>query len=238
MVQPAPWLRRVKRMVGIRERRPYTKALVLAVAHIVNRAVGYPGGVVPGHRQCRVPGFVRIRQGRQGLTVQSRSFFPSAIGVIPALIVLAQRGLHGWEHVVPLQHDFHMVKPHVRAVPVVAVLRAAFAALGGAGWAEGVRGCEVRLANQAGHIAVPRQGSGKTVLTGVVRQINSVVRDAMGTRQQAREHGRARGLADQIGRDAGRKTRAILRHLIQVGCLDFATLKPVAVTPLLVRGDE
>ena len=238
VVQAAPGLRGVERMMWIGERGPYTKGLVLVLAQIVDGTVPNPGRVVPGHGQGGAPGLVGVCQGRQRLAVQVRARVAITVGVVPAFIMLAQWRLHGREVIVPLEHQFDPVKAHVRPVPVGAISGAAFPALGRAGGLERVGGLEVRLADQGRRVAMARQGPGKTACTCVVGKIDAVIRDTVGTRQQASQDGGARRLANQIGGDAGRKASAVAGHLIEVRSLDFPTFEPVAVATLLIGGNE
>jgi len=103
---------------------------------------------------------------------------------------------------------------------------------------EGVRGREMRLADEAGAIAGARQLAGEAVLAGLRRQVDAVVGDAMRARQQPGQDRGARRLADQIGRDAGAKAGAALRHQIEMRGLDLAPLDAEAVATLLIGGDE
>ena len=238
MVHVAPRVGRIKGVVRIGKRGPQAERAVTVFPQVVDGAVAYPGGVVPGHRQARIEGFMGVADRRQAFAVQGGALFAAAVGVVPALVGVAQRRLHGREHVVPFEHHLHMIEPHVGAVPVRRVVGAAHRAFRCAGGFEAVRGTEVRLADQSGGIAGLGQGATVACRAGRGWQVDAVVRHAVGKREQPGEYGCARGLAHQVGRDGRRETGAVACHFVQVRRLDAPSLEAIAIGTLLVGGDE
>ena len=160
------------------------------------------------------------------------------VGVVPALVVLPFGREHGRKVVMPFEHQLDMAKAHVRAVPVRPVAGAAFSALRGSRGRKGVRCLEMGFANQCGLVASSGQGTGKAFFTHLIGQIDAVVGHTMGSGQQAGQDGRARGLANQVGRDASLEPRSCLGHFVQVRRLHVPAFKAVAVCPLLIGRDE
>ena len=134
VVQSAPGLGRIERMVRVGERGPDAERLVLVLAQVVDGAVADPGRVVPGHRQapnsrsrgrpsaaaapCGTARCARRPGRRRGTSARSagRAAASSAGTVL-------------W----PFEHQLDLVEAHVGPVPVGAIARAAFAALRRAG---------------------------------------------------------------------------------------------------------
>ena len=127
---------------------------------------------------------MRTREWANGLLVQGRSLFTLPIGVVPALVMLSSGREHRRKVVVPFQHQFDVTKTHVGAIPVRAIVGAAFPALRRTRGRKCVRCLEMSLANQCGLVAGVGQGASKTPLTHVVGKFDAVVRDTVGTRQE------------------------------------------------------
>ena len=148
IVQAAPRLGRIERMMRIRKRRPHAEVLVTMLAQEIDRAIADPGRVVPGDRQRRVPRLRRVGQRRQLRVVQRGAFVAAPVGVIPALVVLAARRMHRRKVIVAFEHQLDVAESHVRPVPVRAVVGAARPAFRRARGGERVRRREVRLADE------------------------------------------------------------------------------------------
>src|SRR5687767_212649 len=178
----------------------------------------------------------RARKRRQLRLVETLQLLAAAVLVEPAFVVLAARRLHRRPVVVAFYDEFHMLKAHIGAGPVGILV--AVAALRRAGGLESMRGREVSLADVAGAVARARERAGETGLAYLRIEVDAVVRDAVCVRQQTGEDRRARGLADEVRRDAGREARAFARHAIEVRRLHLAAFETVAVAALLVRSNE
>ena len=240
VVQGRPRRRRIERMVRVGERHPGAERLAALLApDPFDRAVGAPGGRMPGHRQGRMPGLCRPR-ACTGLGRPERGrFLVAAPGAQPALVMADDRTLwrarpmHVSEH-----HQFRMFEPHVRAEPAAVVQFAVEAVLGRAGRREGRLGREVCLADERGRVAGPGECAGEALFTDCRIEVDAVVPDAVRERQHAGQYRGARGLADQVGRDRGLEPGAVACEPVQVRRQYFRPLESVAVAALLVGRDE
>jgi hypothetical protein len=107
-----------------------------------------------------------------------------------------------------------------------------------AGWGEGVSGGEMRLADQRGVVAGARQFGSEAAARRLLRQVDAVVADAMGARQQPRQDGSPRRLADQVRADRAAEQHAFLREQVHVRRVHLAAHDAEAIATLLVGGDE
>ena len=106
-------------------------------------------------------------------------FIAAAIGEIPALVMLATRRLFGKKPVMAEKHHLDMVEPHRGAVPVISILCRGCDAFRCAGRLVGVIGRKMCLAEIGGVIAGRRQRPGKSLVTGLGRQVDAIVMNAM-----------------------------------------------------------
>ena len=97
---------------------------------------------------------------------------------------------------------------------------------------------EMGLANKGRAIAVWRQRPGKTRGADRKGEVDPIIPDAVGERQQPGQDGGSRGLTDQIGCDTRGKTRALSRQQIEMRRLDMPVLKAKAIGTLLIRGNQ
>ena len=118
-----------------------------------------------------------------------------------------------------------MVETHIGAVPIRPVFGAADPALRRPRRRKSKGRRKMRLADQRGVVATPRQRPGKSAARGFRRQVDAIVGDAMRSRQQACQDRGPRRLAHQTGRDAAGKMRTRPRHRIEMRRLHLAALK-------------
>jgi hypothetical protein len=136
--------------------------------------------------------------------------------------------------VVAADHQLDMLERHVGAEPVRTVEVGAGAVLRLAGGLEGVEGREMRLADEAGAVAAAAELAGEAGGADRVVEVDAVVPDTVRARQEPGEDAGAGRLADDVGRDAGRKARPVLGEPVEMRRLDPPSLEPEAVAALLV----
>ena len=245
MVQITPGCGGVERMVRVGKGNPGAERLAVPLtacaataAQVVHCAVTQPGAVVPGRRKGGVVRLRGVRGGRQPLTVESVLVVTQAISVVPALVMHATGCALRQPVVVAELDQFHMVETHVGPRPVVREQMRTLQVLAASGGQWRVVAGEVRLAEEGGGIPRPAEGTRKAAFRQGLVQIDAVVVAAVGQRQQAGQHRRARRHADHVRRDACRETRALRGEKVQVRCPHRPPFEPVAVAPVLVAGDQ
>lgn len=162
----------------------------------------------------------------------------ASVGEIPAFVMLATRRLFGKEPVMAEKHHLDMVKSHIGPVPVIPVPCRGFDTFRRAGRLEGVVGRKMRLSEIGGIIAGRRQRSGKSLVAGLGRQVDSIVMYAVRPRRSACQDRGTRRPADHAGRYGVGKACAVTRQLIGMRCFDLAPFDAKAVGPMLIGGDE
>ena len=183
-------------------------------------------------RLCRPLGVAAV------LPVGGVLLVAATVGKEPALIMLAAWRLFGKKPVMAEKHHLDMLEPHIGAIPVVTILCRGLHTFRRAGRLMGVIGREMRLAEIGGVIACRCQRSGEPLVPGLRRQVDAVVVNAVRARQLAGQDRGARRLADDTGCDRVGETCSLGSQLVEMRCLDFATLDAEAVGAVLVGGDE
>ena len=111
--------------------------------------------------------------------VQFIFLIASTIRMEPSLIVLPFGRLSREKPVMPDQHHLDVLKSHVRAVPIVRIIRRRCKALRRAGRFEGMVGRKVRLAEKCGFVPCFRERAGEAFFSDFRAQIDAVVMYAM-----------------------------------------------------------
>ena len=97
---------------------------------------------------------------------------------------------------------------------------------------------EMRLADQRRIIAGAGQLGGEALLRRFGRQVDAIVADTMGARQQARQDRGACWLAYQVRRDAAAEQHAIARDLVEMRRMHLAAHHAQAIGAVLIGRDE
>ena len=242
MVQQAPRLRAVEGVVRIGERHPgATGRIRFPALQPLDRAVGAPGAAVHRGGHAGTPGLRRARP-RLGLGRPEVEYVRIArLLERPALEMLPVRRRDPFLAVVkpvPEHHQLDMAEAHIGPEPGRIEIGRAVAAFRRAGRRKGAAGREMGLADERRVVALGVERRRKAAFARLRAQVDTVVRHAVGQRQQAGQHRRARGLAHQVRRDARIEMRPLRRQPVQMRRLHAPAGKAVAVGALLVGSDE
>ena len=239
IMQARPWFGRIKRMVRVGKADPCTERFCAApVFQPVDCTVRCPCRIVPCSWQHGVPCL------RGALCVPAigphrlHLFIAAPVGMKPALIMLPGGRLFGSPPIVPDQHQFNVLKPHVGAVPRIGIAVRRLETLRRASRLERVVGRKMRLTEIGCFIPCRGHCSSKPLLANRRIKVDAIVMHSVGAAKLTCQDGGARRLANHGRGDAIGETRAVCGQLIQMRGFDVAPFMAHAIGAVLVGRNQ